>query len=136
MKNKKTILFICTHNSSRSQMAEALVNTLLPDKYLAYSAGTQPTKVSSYTIEVMKEIGIDISKQKSKSITEFMDLKFDILVTVCDRANQTCPIFPGKKVLHKGFTDPATSEGTKKKRLEIHRKIRDDIMAWIRKEFR
>ncbi|RKY02042.1 MAG: arsenate reductase ArsC, partial [Spirochaetes bacterium] len=104
---KKTILFICTHNSARSQMAEGLVNYYYSEYFQAKSAGTIPTMVNPYALAVMKELGIDISHQRSKPIEEFRNKTFDIVVTVCDSARETCPFFPGKIVLHRGFEDPS-----------------------------
>ena len=128
----KKVLFICTHNSARSQMAEGIVNTLLSNKLIAYSAGTEPKEVNPYAIKVMKEIGIDISHHRSKSVYEFKEEKFDIVVTVCDHAKETCPFFPGaRKYIHKGFEDPSSVEGEEKEKLAKFRKIRDEIKDWI-----
>lgn len=132
---RKTILFICTHNSSRSQMAEGFIKALYSDKYKAYSAGTTPSSVNPYVIRVMKEIGIDISNQRSKSINEFRGEIFDYVVTVCDNARETCPFFPGKKVIHKGFQDPASVEGREEEKIAIFRKVRDEIKHWIIETF-
>ena len=132
---RKTILFICTHNSSRSQMAEGFIKVLYSDKYKAYSAGTTPSSVNPYAIRVMKEIGIDISNQRSKSINEFRGEIFDYVVTVCDNARETCPFFPGKKVIHKGFQDPASVEGREEEKIAIFRKVRDEIKHWIIETF-
>ena len=109
MMGKSSVLFICNNNSGRSQMAEGLLNAMYGVNYEAFSAGVNPTSVNSYAIEVMKEIGIDLSKQYSKSINHFKDNKFDYVVTVCDNAKETCPFFPGKKTLHRNFKDPAES---------------------------
>ena len=114
VKPKQKVLFICTHNSARSQMAEGLLNALYGDRYEAYSAGTQPTEVNPYAIKVMAEMGIDISKHRSKSVEEFRGKKFDYVVTVCDHAKETCPFFPGgEKYLHQGFKDPSDLRGEK-----------------------
>ena len=102
-KVKKSVLFLCSHNSCRSQMAEGLLKSYYSDSYDVFSAGIIPTNVNPYAVEVMKEIGIDISSNSSKSIDEFKDKKFDIVVTVCDDAKEVCPFFPGKKILHKNF---------------------------------
>lgn len=96
-KNKKKVLFICTHNNARSQMAEGLLRSLYGDIYDTYSAGIEPSVVRKEAIKVMKEIGIDISKQRSKSVDEFLGIGFDYVVTVCDYAKDTCPFFPGGK---------------------------------------
>jgi len=128
---KMSILFICTHNSARSQIAEGLVNALYPDKYQAQSAGTISTKVNPFAIHVMKEIGIDISNHRSKSIEEFKGKVFDLVVTICDNARETCPFFPGKRVLHKGFDDPSSFEGSDAGKSAVFRKLRDEIKNWI-----
>jgi arsenate reductase len=131
---KKKVLFLCTHNSARSQIAEGLVNALYGDKYEAYSAGIQPSQVNPYAIKVMKEIGIDISKQRSKSVEEFRGEKFDLVATVCDQAKEACPFFPGgKKFLHKGFKDPSQFKGTEEEILAEVRRVRDEIKDWIEK---
>lgn len=135
-KGKKTVLFICTHNSARSQMAEGILNALYHDTYQAFSAGVSPSYVSPYAVEVLKEIGIDISDNRSKSIKEFQGSQFDYVITVCDNAKETCPFFPGKKILHKGFTDPATVDGSIDEILDTFKRVRDEIIAWIKKEFR
>jgi len=132
---KQTVLFLCTHNSARSQMAEGLLNTLFKSKYQAFSAGIVPKQVNPYAIEVMKELGIDISDNRSKSIEEFRDITFDFVVTVCDNAKETCPFFPGKKILHKGFEDPANFNGEIKETLSVFRKVRDKIKQWIVENF-
>ncbi len=131
---KKEVLFICTHNSARSQMAEGLVNALYSDRFRAYSAGTEKTKVNPLAIEVMKEIGIDISHHTSKTVEVFRDRLFDIVVTVCDNARETCPFFPGKKVIHRSFEDPSSAMGTREERLQVFRRVRDEIKEWIGKE--
>jgi arsenate reductase len=130
--DKKKVLFICTHNSARSQMAEGLLNGLYGDQFEAFSAGTHPSSVNPYAIKVMKEIGIDISKHYSKSIEEFRGIKFDYIVTVCDNAKEACPFFPdGKKYIHKGFQDPSQSRGTKEYMLSAFRQTRCEIKDWI-----
>jgi len=131
---KKKVLFLCTHNSCRSQMAEGFLNHLCKYNYKAFSAGIKKTHVNPYVIEVMGEIGIDISDHRSKTIDEFKDTYFDIVVTVCDHAREVCPFFPGKKVIHKGFKDPS-EEGNNDKILNRFRKTRDEIKTWIKYEF-
>lgn len=116
-------------------MAEGFIKVLYSDKYKAYSAGTTPSSVNPYAIRVMKEIGIDISNQRSKSINEFRGEIFDYVVTVCDNARETCPFFPGKKVIHKGFQDPASVEGREEEKIAIFRKVRDEIKHWIIETF-
>ena len=133
---RKRILFICTHNSARSQMAEDLLNTLYGDHYIAHSAGTESSTVNPYAIRVMSELGIDISKHRSKSINEFMEQKFDLVITVCDHANETCPFFPGGlKRLHQSFEDPSDFEGTEEETLNVFRLVRDEIKNWIEETF-
>jgi len=134
--SKKRILFICTHNSARSQMAEGMMNSMYSDRYMTFSAGTEPSRVSPFAVRVMSEIGIDISGHRAKSVQEFLEQKFDYIVTVCDGAKESCPFFPGgKKFLHKGFEDPAASEGSDDEKMAVFRRVRDDIRAWLDREF-
>jgi arsenate reductase len=134
---KQTVLFVCTHNSARSQMAEGLLNSLYGTKYQAYSAGTEPSAVNPFAIQVMSEIHVDISKKRSKSINEFMEHKFDYVITVCDHVNETCPFFPGGiKRLHRSFEDPASYKGSSPDTLLEFRRIRDKIKEWIAEEFK
>lgn len=133
---KKKVLFICTHNSARSQMAEGLLNALGADRYEAFSAGTETSEVRPQAIEVMREIGIDISTQTSKGLDPFLDKELDLVVTVCDRARESCPYFPGgKEVLHKGFEDPSAARGTEEEKRGVFRRVRDEIRDWIEKTF-
>jgi len=132
---KKSVLFICTHNSARSQMAEGLLRSMYGDKYEVASAGTIASQVNPYAIEVMKEIGIDISNHRSKSIEEFRGKTFDYVITVCDRANETCPFFPGKVHIHRNFEDPALATGSDEEKLKVFRKVRDEIRSWIEDVF-
>lgn len=124
----KRVLFVCTHNSVRSQMAEGLINHDLAGKVQAFSAGTEPSQVNPLAVEVMKEIGIDISRHRSKSLDEFKDEKFDFVITLCDHAAETCPVFfGGTKRIHMGFEDPAAAVGSEEEKLSFFRKIRDEI---------
>lgn len=124
----KRVLFICTHNSARSQMAEGLVNHDLAGKVEAFSAGTEPSSVNPLVIAVMKEAGIDISRHRSKPIDEFADEKFDFVITLCDHAAESCPIFfGGTRRMHMGFPDPAAVTGTEEEKLSFFRKLRDQI---------
>ena len=133
---KKKVLFICTHNPARSQMAEGILRTLYGDRYEAYSAGTQPTKVNPYAIKVMSEIGIDISNHRSKSAEEFRGKEFDYVVTVCDNAKEACPFFPGGKTyLHKGFKDPSEFKGNENEIVAEFQRVRDEIKRWIEETF-
>ncbi len=130
--NKKSVLFICTHNSARSQIAEGLVNNLYSDRFKAYSAGLEKTIVNPYAIKIMKEINIDLSGQSSKKIDRFLGQKFDYVVTVCDNARENCPFFPGAyKYLHAGFEDPSQATGSEEDVLEKFRATRDRIKNWI-----
>ena len=132
---RKKVLFLCTHNSARSQIAEGLLNAFHGDRYEAYSAGVTPTKLNTYVVKSMAEIGIDISKYRSKSIEEFRGQTFDCVVTVCDSAKETCPFFPGKKNIHHSFEDPSQFEGSDEQILEEVRKVRNKIKEWIKKTF-
>ncbi len=132
---KKKVLFLCTHNSARSQMAEGFLTAFYGDKYEASSAGVTPTKVNPYVIKAMAEIGIDISATRSKSIEEFRGANFNYVVTVCDYARETCPFFPGEKIIHKSFEDPTGFGGSEKEKLEKVRQVRDQIKEWVMKAF-
>ncbi len=132
---KKRVLFICTHNSARSQIAEGLLNSLYGSRYEAHSAGIAPTAINPYAVRAMAEIGIDISANRSKSIEEFRGEIFDYVVTVCDDAREACPFFPGKKVIHKSFQDPSQFRGTDDEILVKVRKVRDEIKGWIESTF-
>ena len=127
----KKVLFLCTHNSARSQMAEAYLNHLYGDNYDAHSAGTHPTKINSSVVKVMIEDGIDLSKACSKSIVEYLDWSFDLGVTVCDNAREACPVFPGDELIHHGFKDPSAIHGSEDEVLSQIREIRDEIKKWI-----
>ena len=130
----KKVLFLCTHNSCRSQMAEGLLKNMAGDKFEVYSAGVDPTSVHPLAKKVMKEIGIDISGQQSKSVDEFLDKEFDYVITVCDNARQTCPFFPGNhELLHWSFEDPAIALGSEEERLLMFRKIRDQLRDHIQR---
>lgn len=128
---KKSVLFLCTHNAVRSQMAEGLLRSLYSDRYEACSAGLVKTGLDPAVVYVMAELGIDVSGQRSKAIDVFSDRRFDVVVTVCDHAKEACPFFPGKTVLHHGFTDPGLIVGPPQERLDAFRRSRDAIKAWI-----
>jgi len=129
---REKVLFICTHNSARSQMAEGFLRTLRGDKYEAYSAGIEPTSVNPHAIQVMGELGIDISKHRSKNTEEFLGMRFDYVVTVCDHAKESCPFFPGAgKYIHKNFEDPSAITGTTEETLAGFRRVRDQIRDWV-----
>ena len=132
---KLKILFLCTGNSCRSQMAEGWARALKSDSIEPYSAGIETHGLNPYAVQVMNEAGIDISKHRSKHVNEVSHIAFDYVVTVCDQANQTCPIFPGKtRVIHVGFDDPpklAKNAKTEEERLKIYRRVRDDIQRFV-----
>lgn len=133
---KQKVLFICTHNSARSQMAESLLNYHHSDQYEGYSAGIEATKFNPHVIKAMAEIGIDISHQHSKTIEEFHGETFDYVVTVCDQAKEVCPFFPGKTILHKGFDKPSSFTGIEEEILNQVRRVKDEIKNWIAGTFR
>jgi arsenate reductase len=125
---KKRVLFLCTANSCRSQMAEGIFNYFFGDKIAAFSAGTQATFVNPIAIIVMKEIDIDISSRRSKNLSEFDGQTFDYVITLCGDANETCPLYiGGTKKIHIGFDDPAKAKGTKEEVLFEFRRVRDEI---------
>lgn len=126
---KKRILILCTGNSCRSQMAEGFLKSF-DEELEVYSAGTKPAdKVNPKAIQVMREIGIDISNNKPEDVAKYLDQSFDYVITVCDNAKETCPVFIGKvgKQLHIGFEDPADATGTEEEILSVFRKVRDEI---------
>lgn len=134
---KKKVLFLCTANSARSQMAEALVNHDLGERFEAFSAGTSPTTPRPEALRVLAELGIDHSKARSKSLDEFADRPFDFVITLCDGANKTCPLFfGGVKREHLGFEDPARATGTENEILAAFRRVRDlirrDVEAYLK----
>jgi arsenate reductase len=132
---RQRVLFLCTHNSARSQMAEGLLRHLAGDRLEAVSAGTQATSVKPEAIQAMAELGVDISGQSSKTLERYLGEPFDHVVTVCDDANEACPVFPGAKSrLHWSFRDPSRAEGSEEERLEVFRTVRDEIQARIREE--
>jgi arsenate reductase len=129
---KKTVLFLCTGNSARSQMAEGLLRHLRNNEFEVFSAGVEPKGVHPMAVQAMQEIGIDISGQKSKHIDELPDREFDHIITLCDHAAQNCPVFLGKGVrLHHSFSDPATAVGSDHEVLEAFRKVRDELKQFI-----
>lgn len=130
---KKSVIFLCTHNSARSQMAEGLLRHLAGDHFEVFSAGTEETRVHPLAIEAMKDLGIDISSHTSKTLDRFLGQKLDYVITVCDRANDSCPVFPGDtERIHWGFEDPSAAKGTDAERLAAFMRIRDEIAARIR----
>jgi arsenate reductase (thioredoxin) len=132
---RRRVLFLCTHNSARSQMAEGLLRHLAGDRFEVYSAGTEATSVRPEAIEVMAELGIDISGQESETIDGYLAEPFDYVVTVCDDAKEACPVFPNaKNRLHWSFRDPSQATGSEEERLEVFRGVRDEIRARIEKD--
>jgi len=126
--DKKRILILCTGNSARSQMAEGLLRSEAGDRVDVFSAGTKPSDVRPEAVQVMRELGIDISGHRSKSVDEFRGQEFTYVITVCDNANESCPVFPGNtKRLHLPFDDPAAVQGTEEQRRAAFRTIRDQI---------
>src|SRR5579883_1687438 len=134
---KRRILFICTHNSARSQMAEGLLRTLGNDQFEVYSAGTEATFVRPLAIQVMAEIGIDISQQQSKTLDRYLDEPFDEVITVCDTAAETCPFFPGAAHRrHWSFADPSKATGSEEEQLAFYRRVRRSEERRVGKECR
>jgi arsenate reductase len=130
---KRRVLFVCTHNSARSQMAEAMLRTWGGDTFEAFSAGTEATGIRPETVQVMNEIGVDISGQRSKTIDEFRGQTFEWFITVCDEAQKNCPVLPGvTDIGHWSIEDPSASEGTPAERLEVFRRVRDQIRNRLR----
>ena len=132
---KTRVLFLCTHNSARSQMAEGLLRHLGGDRFEVVSAGTEATHVRPLAIRAMDEVGVDISEQESETLGRYLREPFDYVITVCDEANEACPFFPGaSERLHWSFPDPSKAQGTEEERLEVFRRVRDDIEDRIRRE--
>ena len=133
--DRARVLFHCTHNSARSQMAEGLLRHLAGDRFEAHSAGTEATHVRPLAIRAMEEVGVDISGQESKTLERYLGEPFDYVVTVCDAANEACPVFPGAKSrLHWSFRDPSLATGDEEERLAVFREVRDEIRGRIEKE--
>jgi arsenate reductase len=133
--NKRRVLFLCTHNSARSQMAEGLLRDLGGHRFEPFSAGTEATHVRPLAIRAMAELGIDISSQESKTLERYLNEPFDAVITVCDQANEACPVFFGaRERLHWSFPDPSKAAGTQEQQLEVYRQVRDAISDRIRHE--
>jgi arsenate reductase (thioredoxin) len=129
------VLFLCTHNSARSQMAEGLLRQLAGNRFEAHSAGTEATHVRPLAVRAMDEVGVDISGQESKTLERYLREPFDYVITVCDDANEACPVFPGAKSrLHWSFEDPSRAEGSEEERLAVFRSVRDRIGERIERE--
>ena len=136
MSEKERILILCTGNSARSQMAEGLLKHICKSEYEIYSAGTRPSIVRPEAIKVLREIGIDISENRSKSVDEFTEKEIDYVLTVCDNAKENCPYFPAKtRLIHHSFADPAAVEGDEEKQLAAFRKVRDEIEDYFKTDF-
>ena len=132
----RRVLFLCTHNSARSQMAEGLLRELAGPDYHVFSAGTVRTAVRPEAITVMNEIGIDISKQTSKTLDQYLGQRFDEVITVCDAANDACPVFPGAvSRRHWSIPDPSTAVGSADDRINAFRSVRDDLRVRIQETF-
>lgn len=131
------VLFLCTHNSARSQMAEGLLGILAGDRFEAYSAGTEATRVRPEAVEAMRELGVDISGQESETLGRYLGEPFDYVVTVCDGANEACPVFPGaRERLHWSLPDPSAVTGAGEERMEAFRSVRDRLRTLIESEIR
>lgn len=132
---RKRVIFICTHNSARSQMAEGWLRELAGDRYEVHSAGTEATAVRPEAAAVMQEAGVDISSHTSKTLDEYIGQRFDYVITVCDQAAEACPVFPGGgQRLHWSFSDPSAAGGTGQERMEVFRAVRDSIRRRIEQE--
>ncbi|MCX7780814.1 MAG: arsenate reductase ArsC [Negativicutes bacterium] len=133
---KQKVLFLCTHNSARSQMAEGLLRALYGDRFEAFSAGTEPSRVNPYVARAMAEIGIDLSTHRSKHMKDFFGQNIDYVVTVCDNAKEACPFFPGgAQRIHHSFPDPSALKGDDAEIMAGVRKVRDEIKSWIIGQF-
>jgi arsenate reductase len=133
MSDKKRVLILCTGNSARSQMAEGLLRNDAGERFNVESAGTKPSSVRPEAIAVMRELGIDISGHRSKSVTEFDGQAFDYVITVCDSARESCPVFFSEaKRLHRDFDDPAALDGSAEERLALFRRVRDELREYLR----
>jgi arsenate reductase len=133
--SQRRILFLCTHNSARSQMAEGLLRQLGGDRFAAFSAGTAATHIRPLAMRAMAELGIDISGQVSKTLERYLGEPFDAVITVCDDANEACPVFPGAaRRLHWSFPDPSRATGSEEEQLAVYRWVRDAIRTRIARE--
>ena len=129
--NKQRVLILCTGNSARSQMAEGLLRHIAGDRFEVFSAGTRPAGLNPNAVTAMSEAGIDIAGHRSKPVDEFAGQQFDYVITVCDNAKESCPIFPGSgKRLHENFEDPAAAPA--ERQLEAFRRVREQIFSWLK----
>ncbi len=132
--SKQRVLILCTGNSCRSQMAEGLLRDLAGDRFEVFSAGTHPTGLNPRAIKTMDEVDIDISDHESKSVDEFVEQAFDTVITVCDSARETCPVFPNAtQSIHWSFEDPAIARGSEEEIMGVFRKVRDQIKESLHK---
>lgn len=130
---KARVLFLCTHNSARSQMAEGFLRAVAGDRFEIASAGTEATRVHPLVIRAMEEVGISLTGHASKTLDRFLGQPWDYVITVCDNANERCPLFPGRTGrIHWSFADPSQSTGTEEERLRTFRRVRDEILARLR----
>jgi arsenate reductase (thioredoxin) len=135
--HRETVIFVCKNNAGRSQIAESLLRHLYGEYYEVYSAGTDPKFVNPLLVQIMAELGIDMSGAASKSLKDFQGMEFDYVVTLCSEAEESCPsFFSGKKYIHHGFKDPKAFKGTKNDKTELFRAIIDEIREWIEREFK
>src|SRR5579884_169000 len=130
MTRKKRVLILCTGNSARSQMAEGLLRSIAEGKLEVFSAGTRPVGLNPHAVAAMAELGIDISRHRSKSVDEFLGQQFDYVITVCDSAREACPVFPGRaRQFHQDFEDPAAAPADQQ--VAVFRRVRDEIRSWL-----
>lgn len=133
---KRRVLFLCTHNSARSQMAEGMLRAWAGERYEVHSAGVEATEVRPLAIRAMAEIGIDLSRHESKALDRYRGASIDVAVTVCDDAKEACPFFPGAgHQLHWSFPDPAAASGSEEDQLAVYRQVRDQIAERIQTQF-
>jgi arsenate reductase len=133
---KPKVLFLCTGNSARSQMAEGFLRQFAGDRFEIFSAGIDPKGLNPLAVEAMKEVDIDISGQRSKDVRQFLGTSFSYVVTVCSSAREKCPVFPGAfRFFHWDLDDPAAAQGTHEEKLAVFRRVRDELLAHIVREF-
>ena len=131
--SKQRVLFICTQNSARSQMAEGFLRAFAGDRFEVFSAGTEATEVRPMAIEVMHEQGVDISGHESKTLHRYLDQPFDWVVTLCDQAREACPVFPGaEQTAHWGFDDPSVATGNDEERRQVYRRVAREVATRVR----
>jgi len=129
----RRVLIVCTHNSARSQMAEGWLRALAGDRFEVASAGTEATRVHPLAVRVMREVGVDLAGHTSKTLDPYLGQPWDYVITVCDRANERCPLFPARPTrIHWSFDDPSRANGTENERLAVFRRVRDEIAARLR----